>query len=238
MKSPGRLINSFFAISLFLASFRAPFPCESAAFPPETETAAETEASVSAFPAAQNAVQLPPSAVSPEGVLFENKSEENVQTFKVPGVGLPIEESDQVTRAARLRAFCASKKALFNFISFLKSFNCKRVSFLSGFCTGGVLQRGVCAARAAAAAAKLESGIIFYSFSFFLNYFSTFSGSFCVYQQCGHGKPQSRRFAGPVGGAGGPPWRVESAGLKGLFFPFLQIKCSFLQIKCLFLQIK
>lgn len=63
-----------------------------------TENNAETNVSV--FPTTRNTVQLPPAPIPPEGVLFENKSPNNVQAFKVPGVGLPIEESEQVAKTA------------------------------------------------------------------------------------------------------------------------------------------
>ncbi|XP_026193006.1 uncharacterized protein LOC34622942 [Cyclospora cayetanensis] len=54
------------------------------------------QASVSVIPSTHRVVALPPANVPPEGVMFENKAPSNIQTFQVPGVGLPIEESQQV----------------------------------------------------------------------------------------------------------------------------------------------
>ncbi|OEH79312.1 hypothetical protein cyc_06872 [Cyclospora cayetanensis] len=53
------------------------------------------QASVSVIPSTHRVVALPPANVPPEGVMFENKAPSNIQTFQVPGVGLPIEESQQ-----------------------------------------------------------------------------------------------------------------------------------------------
>lgn len=69
---------------------------------PETgeyeSTANEPQTNVSVIPTSHTAVTLPPAAVPPEGIMFENKSPENVQTFQVPGVGMPIDQSQQVIR--------------------------------------------------------------------------------------------------------------------------------------------
>ncbi|KAL8272439.1 hypothetical protein Esti_003729 [Eimeria stiedai] len=58
---------------------------------------AETrEASIAVVPTTRKTVALPPTGLSPEGIMFENQNPSNVQTFQVPGVGMPIDQSQQV----------------------------------------------------------------------------------------------------------------------------------------------
>ncbi|KAL8433196.1 hypothetical protein Efla_004743 [Eimeria flavescens] len=52
--------------------------------------------SVSVLPTTREAVALPPLGMPSKGVMFENESPANVQTFQVPGVGMPVDQSQQV----------------------------------------------------------------------------------------------------------------------------------------------
>ncbi|KAL8437635.1 hypothetical protein ACSSS7_000792 [Eimeria intestinalis] len=61
-----------------------------------TDPAEASEASIAVLPTRRKTVALPPVGVPPEGIMFENQSPSNVQTFQVPGVGLPIAQSQQV----------------------------------------------------------------------------------------------------------------------------------------------